>query len=144
MPKTKPTLQWSNRQRRHRLNLAFFRQKVERALQRLPSERIDRLPPALLLVFVGASESSRLHLRFLGDPTPADVLAFPHGEIVVCPAVAAALCKGHQLSFQDELLTYLLHGILHLAGYRDSHRSGALSMRRIQCRLRKLPKKIGC
>ena len=112
-------------------------------MERLPSDRIDRLPPSLEIVFIGASESSRLHLRFLGDPTPADVLAFPHGEIVVCPAVAAALCKGHNLSFQDELLTYLLHGILHLAGYRDSNRSGALSMRGIQCRLRRPPKKRG-
>ncbi|NBR68797.1 MAG: rRNA maturation RNase YbeY [Verrucomicrobia bacterium] len=140
MPKPKPTLHWSNRQRRYRLNLAFFRRRTELALARLPADRIGRLPSSLEFVFVGASESSRLHLRFSGDPTPADVLAFPHGEIIVCPAVAAALCKGHRLSFQDELLTYLLHGILHLVGFRDSTRAGAQSMRRMQTRLRKSSK----
>jgi len=98
------------------------------------------LPSSLEFVFVGASESSDLHLRFSGDATPADVLAFPHGEIIVCPAVAKALCKGHGLSFQDELLTYLLHGILHLAGFRDSTHTGAKSMRRLQSRLRNTPR----
>jgi len=73
----------------------------------------------------------------LGDPTPADVLAFPHGEIVVCPDVAAQLHKGHGLSLRDELLTYILHGLLHLAGFRDSTRAGAISMRRMQARLRR-------
>lgn len=65
------------------------------------------------------------------------MLAFPHGEIVVCPDVAEALRKGHSLSLRDELLTYILHGILHLAGFRDSTRAGALAMRRLQSRLRK-------
>lgn len=88
------------------------------------------------IIFVSARESGRLHHRHLGDPTPADVLAFPHGEILVCPHVAAALCKGHGLSLRDELLTYILHGILHLAGFRDSTRAGARSMRRLQSRLR--------
>jgi ssRNA-specific RNase YbeY (16S rRNA maturation enzyme) len=51
--------------------------------------------------------------------------------------VAAALCRGHGLSLREELLTYILHGILHLAGYRDSTRAGALTMRRLQTRLRR-------
>jgi len=89
------------------------------------------------VVLVSARESGLLHDRHLGDPAPADVLAFPQGEVVVCPDVAAALCKGHGLSQRDELLTYILHGFLHLAGLRDSTRAGALAMRRLQNRLRK-------
>lgn len=87
--------------------------------------------------FVSAAESSRLHQRFSGDPAPADVLAFHHGEIIVCPAVAAELHEGHRLTFEEEILTYLIHGLLHLAGYRDGNRQGALTMRRLQARLRK-------
>jgi ssRNA-specific RNase YbeY (16S rRNA maturation enzyme) len=56
---------------------------------------------------------------------------------VVCPAVAAALCRGHRLSLRDELLTYILHGLLHLIGYRDSTRLGAATMRRLQASLRR-------
>ena len=87
-------------------------------------------------MLVSARASGRLHDRHLNDPTPADVLAFPHGEIVVCPEVAAQLRKGHGLSLRDELLTYILHGILHLTGFRDSTRAGALAMRRLQSHLR--------
>ena len=110
---------------------------MDAALGRLPPARLRRLPEEISIVIVSARESGRLHAEHLGDPTPADVLAFAHGEIVVCPDVAAALCKGHGLSLRDELLTYILHGILHLAGFRDSSRAGALAMRRLQSRLRK-------
>jgi len=109
---------------------------VEAALGLLPPNRLRRLPGELTVVLVSARQSGSLHDRHLGDPTPADVLAFPHGEIVVCPAVASQLRKGHGLSLRDELLTYILHGLLHLAGFRDSTRAGALAMRRMQARLR--------
>ncbi len=118
------------------MNLAYFRRKVARALERLSENRYRRLPAELGIVFVSPQESGRLHQIHLRDPSPADVLAFPHGEIIVCPAVAAALCRGHGLSLREELLTYILHGILHLAGFRDSNRTGALAMRRLQARLR--------
>ena len=106
------------------------------ALGRLPPIRLRRLPADISVVLVSARESGRLHDRHLGDPTPADVLAFPHGEIVVCPEVAAQLRRGHRLTLRDEILTYILHGILHLAGFRDSTRAGALAMRRLQAKLR--------
>ena len=137
MDPKKPTIRWINRQRRHPTSLAYLRRKLAAALGRLPPARLRRLPAELCVVFVSARESGLLHDRHLGDPTPADVLAFPHGEIVVCPDVAAALRKGHGLSLRDELLTYILHCILHLAGFRDSNRTSALAMRRLQARLRR-------
>ncbi len=101
--------------------------------------RRARLPRDLGIVFVSAQESGRLHQAHLHDPSPADVLAFPHGEVVVCPAVAASFCRGHGLTLQEELLTYILHGILHLAGFRDSTAASALTMRRLQAKLRRAP-----
>ena len=137
MEPKKPTIRWINRQRRHPPSLAYLRRKLAAGLGRLPPARLRRLPGEICVILVSARESGRLHERHLGDPTPADVLAFPDGEIVVCPEVAAALRKGHRLSLRDELLTYILHGILHLAGFRDSTRAGALAMRRLQSRLRR-------
>ena len=137
MDPKKPNIRWINRQRRHPPSLAYLRRKVELALGRFPPHRRRRLPGHLSIVLVSARASGRLHDRHLGDPTPADVLAFPHGEIVICPAVASQLRKGHGLSLRDELLTYILHGLLHLAGFRDSTRAGALAMRRLQARLRR-------
>jgi len=133
------TIQWTNRQRQYPLALPFFRRKVERALACLPAERRSRLPAEIGIILVSARESGRLHQIHLRDPSPADVLAFPHGEIVVCPAVAAALHRAHRLTLREELLTYIIHGLLHLAGYRDSTPQEALTMRRLQTRLRSAP-----
>ncbi|MCX6935171.1 MAG: rRNA maturation RNase YbeY, partial [Verrucomicrobia bacterium] len=129
MPTKTIQIHWSNRQRLHPLTLTFFRRRVKRALARLPAARRRRLPSEIGIVLVSSRESGRLHQLHLRDPSPADVLAFPHGEIVVCPAVAAAHHRAHRLTLREELLTYILHGILHLAGYRDSTRAGAIAMR---------------
>ncbi|KRO62926.1 MAG: rRNA maturation RNase YbeY [Verrucomicrobia bacterium] len=139
MPKKPIRILWRNRQRRYPANLAFLRRKVDSALQRLPPSRRQKLPAELGIILVSPKESGRLHQLHLQDPSPADVLAFPHGEIVVCPAVAASLCRGHRLPMREELLTYILHGILHLAGFRDSTAASALTMRRLQAKLRRAP-----
>lgn len=69
-----------------------------------------------------------------GDGTPTDVLSFPidgpnatemeqHqgtvmlGDIVICPAVAAAQAGGHAGSLDDELALLVVHGCLHLLGW---------------------------
>ena len=71
---------------------------------------------------------AKVHADFLGDPTETDVITFPYGEILVCPAVAqdVALTFDHKL--QDEVLLYALHGVLHLAGYDDKSPEDAREM----------------
>lgn len=63
---------------------------------------------------------ARVHGDFLGDPTETDVITFPYGEVLVCPAVAKARAGefGHELD--QEVLLYCLHGMLHLAGFDDT------------------------
>ncbi len=73
-----------------------------------------------------------LHKRFLGVSGPTDVLSFDlgsdlesryiEGEVVVCTDVAKrrTLRAGHALqAARGELALYVVHGILHLAGYDD-------------------------
>lgn len=62
---------------------------------------------------------ARVHGDFLDDPTETDVITFPYGEIVVCPAVARDQAKAYKRTVDDEILLYALHGLLHLAGYDD-------------------------
>ena len=87
---------------------------------------------AIVLVDEGAME--QLHLQWMDEPGPTDVLSFPMdelrpgtedqptppgllGDIVLCPQVAEAQAKtaGHTLT--DELLLLTAHGILHLLGF---------------------------
>ncbi|MEM7790212.1 MAG: rRNA maturation RNase YbeY [Verrucomicrobiota bacterium] len=80
----------------------------------------------LSVVFVGDELIARVHGDFMGDPTPTDVITFlpdpemdSAGEIVV--SVDHAISKSRELnqSFSQELSLYLVHGWLHLAGYKD-------------------------
>ncbi len=80
---------------------------------------------------------ARVHGDFLGDPTETDVITFPYGEILVCPAVARDRAPGYGLEVEQEVLLYALHGLLHLAGYDDTTPEAARKMARAQSRLLK-------
>ena len=70
-----------------------------------------------------------LHERWLGIPGPTDVITFDlsdaarpgvlHGDIAVSAETARRVA--HELGWQPrhELAYYIVHGILHLAGYDD-------------------------
>jgi len=72
------------------------------------------------------AELARLHAQFLGDPEPTDVMAFPGdpddgtpGEIYVSldQAREQALEDGEPV--QKALERLVVHGLLHLGGWRD-------------------------
>ena len=73
----------------------------------------------LSLSFVAPGEMAELHERYLAEPGPTDVLAFPMGEdgllgdVVVCPPEAAR----HNGDVAQELRLLVVHGVLHLLGY---------------------------
>ena len=87
---------------------------------------------SVVLVDVAAME--QLHVQWMDEPGPTDVLSFPMdelrpgtaekptpagllGDIVLCPEVAEAQAAeaGHSLMAELELLT--THGMLHLLGF---------------------------
>lgn len=80
---------------------------------------------------------TRVHASFLDDPTPTDVITFPYGEILVCPAVACEQAPDYGLDVESEVLLYALHGLLHLAGYDDTTPAAAKKMAEAQMRLLK-------
>jgi len=86
----------------------------------------------LSITLVDEKEMSDLHMRWMDEAGPTDVLSFPMdemkphsaaqgpgmvGDIVLCPDYASeqAAKVGHSLGEELELLT--VHGILHLLGY---------------------------
>jgi len=60
-----------------------------------------------------------LHQEFCGLAGPTDVLTFRHGEIVISAETAARQAKMFRSSLTGEIRLYLLHGLLHLAGFND-------------------------
>jgi probable rRNA maturation factor len=81
------------------------------------------------LTFVDPQEMEELHIKWMDETGPTDVLSFPMdmpekkgdivtlGDIVIAPAVAAkqALEAGH--STEHEIYILATHGLLHILGY---------------------------
>jgi probable rRNA maturation factor len=87
---------------------------------------------AILIVDEGAMEA--LHVQWMDEPGPTDVLSFPMdelrpgtadvptppgllGDIVLCPQVAETQAAQAGHSTLDELLLLTTHGLLHLLGF---------------------------
>ena len=95
----------------------------------------------LSIAFVSDAEIAMLHERFLGDPSPTDVITFlgdsamaVAGEIVVSVDHAEAASRALGQSFSDELTLYLVHGWLHLAGFDDRDPKPCAAMREAEKR----------
>ena len=79
-----------------------------------------------------------LNRRYLNHDEPTDVLSFAleqrsgyvEGEIVVSADTAAARAVQFNWPPADELLLYVVHGTLHLAGYDDKTPKLRAEMRR--------------
>jgi probable rRNA maturation factor len=111
---------------------------LRRLLESAPARLPRPLPPDLTqieVVLVDRATMARVHADFLGDPAETDVITFPYGEIVVCPAVARDQAPRFGLEVGHEVLLYALHGLLHLAGYDDRTEKEAQAMARIQRRI---------
>jgi len=87
---------------------------------------------AIILVDEGAMEA--LHVQWMDEPGPTDVLSFPMdelrpgtediptppgllGDIVLCPQVAETQARDAGHTTEDELLLLTTHGLLHLLGF---------------------------
>ncbi|GAA1708926.1 rRNA maturation RNase YbeY [Brachybacterium phenoliresistens] len=105
------------------------------ALARFVFEAMHLHPATeLSLRFIDETEMEQLHIRWMDEPGPTDVLSFPMdeltpgteldpspegllGDIVVCPSVAARQAAESGHSAAEEMLLLTTHGILHLLGY---------------------------
>ncbi len=110
----------------------------ETALLRLASYALDQMhvhPDAeLAIVLVDEAAMEQLHVQWMDEPGPTDVLSFPMdelrpgteeqptpagllGDVVLCPQVAESQAETAGHSTLEELLLLTTHGILHLLGF---------------------------
>ena len=120
------------------LNNESGMQVDESALQRLAIFALDYLhvhPDAdLAILLVDEAAMEQLHVQWMDEPGPTDVLSFPMdelrpgteddmtpagllGDIVLCPQVAVGQAETAGHTVLDELLLLTAHGILHLLGF---------------------------
>jgi probable rRNA maturation factor len=117
----------------------------------------------LSVLLVDEPAMTELHVRWMGEEGPTDVLAFPMdelrlpqpgkaahgdhsssepeeeqallGDVVICPQVAAAQAAEAEHDVQDEIDLLCTHGILHLLGYDHAEPEEHATMFGLQDRL---------
>ena len=75
---------------------------------------------------------AKVHGEFMDDPTPTDVITFHHGEIFVSSDTARSKAAENNLSPREEILLYMIHGLLHLNGHVDNTLPERTKMHQIQ------------
>lgn len=87
----------------------------------------------LTIGLIGNAEMRRLNAKFRNKDYPTDVLSFPAeqnlpgampllGDVIISLDKARQQAKERSRSLQEEVVTLLIHGVVHLLGY-DHERS---------------------
>jgi len=95
-------------------------------------ELMEQGQAELSIALVGNAEIRRLNAKFRKKDYPTDVLSFPAGDelppgdllgdVVISVQKAAEQAKQRGRTLNEEIVTLLIHGIVHLLGY-DHERS---------------------
>jgi len=135
--------------------LRLDRRKITRAIATLDAHsdkfRAGCPQGELSLVFLTDPALAQLHGDFLADPTTTDVITFEGspdagiaGEICVSVDTASSYARKHRREFAEELILYVVHGWLHLAGYDDLEPAKKRLMRRAEARAMHLLREASC
>ncbi|MDQ1288653.1 MAG: putative rRNA maturation factor [Actinomycetota bacterium] len=106
----------------------------------------------LSVVLVDEAAMTQLHVQWMDEPGPTDVLSFPMdelrpgsdtedsppgllGDVVVCPQVAVRQARAAGHSTGEEMLLLTTHGILHLLGYDHAEPAEEKEMFELQRKL---------
>jgi probable rRNA maturation factor len=106
----------------------------------------------LSIVLVDEDEMTRLHVEWMDEPGPTDVLSFPMddlsagdpsgprvegvlGDIVLCPTVAARQGEVAGHGADTEMALLLTHGVLHLLGHDHAEPDEHVAMFALQAQL---------
>jgi len=123
--------------------------------KKLPGRRLRKIAAAILtvvgqaeaelsLALIGNAEMKKLNARYRRKDYPTDVLSFPVdeklpspnrllGDVIISVEKAGEQAKERGRTQDEEMVTLLIHGIVHLLGY-DHERSAkdARVMKRLE------------
>ena len=121
---TSPEISVRNLQRKISLNIAelekFAADALRRCLQLQKRKRTDlRRLSAVAVSLISDRRMSRLHLQFLGESGPTDVITFHDGEIFISVETARRNAREFGNSLASEIKLYIVHALLHLHGFDD-------------------------
>ncbi|MEM1270799.1 MAG: rRNA maturation RNase YbeY [Bacteroidota bacterium] len=117
---------------------ALDEERVRAAVQRVLDGE-EREAEFIGVVLTDHETVRDLNVRYLQHDYDTDVLSFPlseagpiEGEIYVDLDTAAERAGEFSTTYEREALRYVIHGLLHLAGYDDSTAEGKAEMRALE------------
>lgn len=91
----------------------------------------------LYFIITGDRQLKSINKEFLGRNTLTDVIAFDYstgrkvsGEIYISAETARRNAVNYKVSLRNEMLRVMIHGTLHLCGYKDDTEEQRSEMRR--------------
>ncbi|MCM8787167.1 MAG: rRNA maturation RNase YbeY [Candidatus Omnitrophica bacterium] len=112
-----------NQQKIAKLNLKILKKHIKKILK-----IVGISSKGLSFLFCDNNFIKKLNKKFFKKNYPTDVISFPLqdklepnylGEVVVSVEEAIYASKKYKNNWQEEFLLYIVHGILHLLGFRD-------------------------
>jgi len=137
--RTPPPIEVRNIQRKVRVSTPSLQRFANTASalvweHKRPRAEIGSVPEVTVLI-VSDRRMAALHQEFCGLAGPTDVLTFRHGEIVISAETAVRQARMFHSNLVCEIQLYLLHGLLHLAGFDDLATNQRRQMHRLQKKL---------
>jgi probable rRNA maturation factor len=134
---TVPEISVRNLQRKISVNVpeleAFADDAVKRCLRLQKGKRTDLCKLREIFVWlISDRRISRLHLQFLGERGPTDVITFHDGEIFISVETARRNAREFGNSLMSEIKLDIVHGLLHLHGFDDSTQADLRRMKDTQ------------
>ena len=104
-------------------DLEYIKSKVHGAFQLCLRKSKENAPlkelNSIEISIIDDKQIAKVHGEFMNDPSPTDVITFDYGEILVSAETALSNSEEMQVSLENEILLYIIHGMLHLGGYLD-------------------------
>jgi probable rRNA maturation factor len=132
---TRPGFTVRNLQRAVRFELKPLQRFAESALgiclQLENSGALHKLK-IISVLFISDRRMAQLHRQFLQKAGATDVITFQHGEIFISAETARDNALRFGTTLRRELCLYIVHGLLHLAGFDDTTPAAARKMEATQ------------
>jgi rRNA maturation RNase YbeY len=100
-------------------------------------EKEKRVPGNINYIFVDDKSLLKINLEYLNHNTYTDIITFDYtegkevsGDIYISVERIAENAEKFEVSFEEELKRVMIHGVLHLCGYRDKSKADAALMRK--------------
>ena len=117
-------------------DLEYVKSKVDLACQLCVRESKESAPlkelESVEISIIDDKQIAKVHGEFMDDTSPTDVITFDYGEILVSAETALSNSEEMQVSLENEVLLYIIHGMLHLGGYLDGSRAEFKEMKSLQ------------